>query len=148
MRYDPRDRESRRQLADGIIARLTSHQFMEEYDEGSGERVLYRPHPHGVRLQVWTSVDRNTGLTRDVGDDAVRVCAVYRAADGTDRGIMKTTRVNRVGEVDAIVGRVVDRARSMWGAIASAPRCHRCGAPTFTSKAGNEVCADLCWKRG
>jgi hypothetical protein len=76
------------------------------------------------------------------------VCAVYRAADGTDRGIMKVTRVNRVGDVDAIVGRVVDRARSVWGAIASAPRCHRCGAPTFTSKAGNEVCADLCWKRG
>ena len=146
MKYDPRDRQSRRDLAEGIIARLAHHQFVEEYDEGSGERVMYRPHPHGVRVQVWTSVDRATGLARDVGDDAIRVCAVYRAADGTDRGIIKTTRVNRVGDVDAIVDRVADRARTVWSSVASTPRC-RCGAPTFTSKAGNSVCADLCWKR-
>lgn len=146
MKYDPRDRQSRRDLAEGIIARLAHHQFVEEYDEGSGERVMYRPHPHGVRVQVWTSVDRATGLARDVGDDAIRVCAVYRAADGTDRGIIKTTRVNRVGEVAAIVDRVADRARTVWTSVASTPRC-RCGAPTFVSKAGNSVCADFCWKR-
>lgn len=146
MKYDPRSRESRRDLAAGLLARLAHHSFMEEYDEGSGEKVLYRPHPHGVRVQVWTSVDRSSGLTRDVGDDAIRVCAVYRAKDGTDRGIMKITRVNRVGDVDAIVDRVADRARTVWTAITSAPRCHRCGAPTFTSKAGNQVCADLCWR--
>lgn len=146
MKYDPRDRQSRRELADGIIARLAHHQFVEEYDEGSGERVMYRPHPHGVRVQVWTSVDRATGLARDVGDDAIRVCAVYRAKDGTDRGILKVTRVNRVGDVAAIVERVADRARTVWTSVASTPRC-RCGAPTFTSKAGNSVCADLCWKR-
>ena len=147
MKYDPRDRQSRRDLAEGIIARLAHHQFVEEYDEGSGERVMYRPHPHGVRVQVWTSVDRATGLARDVGDDAIRVCAVYRAKDGNDRGIMKSTRVNRVGDVDAIVERVVDRARTMWVEIKAAPRCQRCNAPTFVSKNGNQVCADLCWKR-
>ena len=146
MQYDPSSRESRRGLAEGIVARLAGHSFMEEYDERSGEKVLYRPHPGGVRIQVWTSIDRATGLVRSVGDDAIRVCAVYRAKDGSDRGILKVTRVHRVGDVDAIVGRVVDRARSVWTAIASAPRCHRCGAPTFTSKAGNQVCADLCWK--
>ncbi len=146
MTYDPRDRQSRRDLADGIIARLTSHQFMEEYAEDSGERVMYRPHPNGIRVQVWTSVDRASGLTRDVGDDAIRVCAVYRAKDGTDRGILKVTRVNRVGDVSAIVDRVADRARTVWTEINGAPRCH-CGAPTFVSKAGNQVCAELCWKR-
>ncbi|NBR00444.1 MAG: hypothetical protein EBT97_08335 [Actinobacteria bacterium] len=146
MQYDPHSPASRRALAEGILNALTNHSFMEEYDERSGERVLYRPHPKGVRVQVWTSVDRSSGLTRDVGDDAIRVCAVYRAKDGTDRGILKTTRVNRVGEVDAIVGRVVARARTVWGDANSAPRCNRCGAPTFTSKAGNQVCAELCWK--
>ena len=146
MKYDPRSSVSRRALAEGIVSTLTGHSFMEEYDERSGERVLYRAHPRGVRIQVWTSVDRVSGMTRDVGDDAVRVCAVYRTKDGTDRGILKVTRVNRVGEIDAIVGRVVERARTVWGTADTAPRCNRCGAPTFTSKAGNQVCADLCWK--
>jgi len=146
MQYDPHSPVSRRALAEGIVSALTRHSFMEEYDERSGERVLYRPHPKGVRVQVWTSVDRSSGMTRDVGDDAIRVCAVYRANDGTDRGILKTTRVNRVGEITAIVGRVVERARTVWGDAHNAPRCNRCGAPTFTSKAGNQVCAELCWK--
>ena len=146
MQYDPNSIASRRALAEGIVSALTRHSFMEEYDERSGERVLYRPHHKGVRVQVWTSVDRASGMTRDVGDDAIRVCAVYRTNDGTDRGILKTTRVNRVGDIDAIVGRVVDRARTVWGNAGTAPRCNRCGAPTFTSKAGNQVCAELCWK--
>jgi hypothetical protein len=146
MQYDPRTPESRRALAAGIVDALTNHSFMEEYDERSGEKVLYRPHPKGVRVQVWTSVDRASGMARSVGDDAIRVCAVYRTRDGVDRGILRTTRVNRVGDVDAIVGRVVERARTVWADVNTAPRCNRCGAPTFTSKAGNQVCAEVCWK--
>ena len=149
MRYDPTSRESRSTLAATLCEALATHGFMEEYAERSGEKVYYRPvdNATGVRLQVWTSVDRATGSIREVGEDAIRVCAVYRNGSDADRGICKTGRVNRVGEINAIVERTVERARGVWRDAQKAPHCTACGAPMFVSKAGNSVCADLCWKK-
>jgi hypothetical protein len=50
------------------------------------------------------------GEVRGIGKDAIRV-ALTR--DG--RGVGKAKRVNRVGKIDAIVGRVVSRIESLTG---------------------------------
>jgi len=91
------------------------------------------------------------------GKDAIRVCALYRTKDGTERGVVSDKRVHRVGEIDAVCERVIDRMRKCWTATKTVPRCPKCGAPQFKSKVrkdrytgktsgGNMVCADLCWK--
>jgi hypothetical protein len=62
---------------------------------GRGEHILewgFKKYP-GVILRVYTSIDRATGVARDKGNDAIRVCAVNT---NTDRGLVKSKRVLRV----------------------------------------------------
>ena len=87
-------------------------------------------------------------MTRECGDDAIRVCAVYTARDGQDRGIAAAEkRVNRVGEISAITDRLIERMREVWKATKTAEKCPKCGARMFKAKSGKLCCADLCWKR-
>lgn len=118
--------------------------FRPIHQEGTRELVLARESTRlpGVQIRVYTSsVD---GEIREVGQDAIRVCSVLLSG-GRERGFRKETRVNRVGEVDAIVGRVRSRVGDMASHIRSAPACS-CGAIMLESRAGNLYCADLCWK--
>ena len=145
--YDPTNRTSRRDLALTIEEKLASCGFAQTAIRGAKEIVYARPvdGAESIRVLVYTTVDSRDGLARSCGKDAIRVCAVYKARDGRERGIASADkRVNRVGEIDAIVGRMYDRMREVYAAARGSERCS-CGAPKFTSKAGNAVCADLCW---
>lgn len=146
MPYRPEAAEDRAELARTLVETLADKGFIEEYAEFSGERVFYRPVSDNVRIQVWTSVERGANIARSSGSDAVRVCAVYHGRKG-DRGIASTVRVNRTGEIANIVDRVGLRVAEVRRAVEDHPKCDRCGAPTFLSKAGNNVCADICWER-
>jgi len=146
-RYDPADRNDREALAAAIIALMEVSEFTEIHIPGTNERVFSRVVPHTddkISLCVYTSIEGNA--CRRSGKDAIRVVAVYATLDGQSRGLVKDKRVNRTGTIDAIRGRVLSRMRSMREATKDLPYCH-CGAPQFISKAGNTVCADLCWKR-
>jgi hypothetical protein len=145
--YDPTNRTSRRDLALTIEGKLASCGFAQTAIRGAKEIVYARAvdGAESIRVLVYTTVDSRDGLARSCGKDAIRVCAVYKARDGRERGIASADkRVNRVGEIDAIVGRMYDRMREVYAAARRSERCS-CGAPKFTSKAGNAVCADLCW---
>lgn len=154
MEYNPADPMHRRELAQALVQRLTAAGFMEAAvaRRGIKERVFYRPidNSPGMRVQVYTSIVGYgpEATVRSVGNDAIRVCGIYRSNAGQDRGIVTATRVHRTGEIQAICDRTIERAREVWAAARRSTRCSKCGAPTFTSKKGNEVCAELCFKRG
>jgi hypothetical protein len=156
MQYDPLSPGSRQHLATCILDVLQTADFIEEWHDDTGdivkERVFYRPVTmsdgtvvEGVRVLVYTSIVGDE--VRDVGKDAIRVTAVYRSRrTGLERGIIKETRIHRVGDTDAICDRLLKRMRKVFGKARRPNRCSRCGAPMFTSKNGNDVCCDFCWK--
>jgi hypothetical protein len=151
--YNPDSVTDRALLASCLTGMLTRSGFTRQNIVGTNEAV-YGRRVDGTRLDVlvYTSIVQTPAgsfaheTVRKVGADAVRVCVVYRPIDGKQRGIAKETRVHRTGQVGAIVERTLERMRLAWTSAKAAPRCH-CGAPKFTSKAGNEVCGDLCWTR-
>jgi hypothetical protein len=156
MLYDPQNASSRRHLAACVLQTVLDAGFVEEWHgedhDPTKERVFYRPVEQadgtpvdGIRVLVYTSIVGEE--VRTVGKDAIRVVAVYRSQrTDRERGIIKETRVHRVGDTDDICDRLLGRMRAVYGRARRPNRCSRCGAPTFTSKKGNDVCADLCWK--
>jgi hypothetical protein len=145
MKYQPASSSSRQLLSNALVQELEGMGFRPIHQEGTRELVLARESTRlpGVQIRVYTSsVD---GEIREVGQDAIRVCSVL-VSGGRERGFRKETRVNRVGEVGAIVERVSSRVGAMGSLIRSASSCSCCGAIMLESRAGNLYCADLCWK--
>jgi hypothetical protein len=54
------------------------------------KRLLTKPN---VVVKVYSSIHKNDGISRACGKDAIRVCAVNTK---TDRGVIKSNRINRV----------------------------------------------------
>ena len=150
MRYDVNQRESRELLAVSVIAKLDECGFSKEERPGSTEAV-YSREVNGtngkIKVLVYTSVIPSVhGFDiRGNGDDSIKVCAIYTGRGGKERGLVKETRVHRVGQIEDIVQRMLDRMRKVYAAARHTSNCPKCGAPKFNSKAGNLVCADLCW---
>ncbi len=148
--YNPHSLTDRRNLANALCARLTECGFTPVTRKGTKEAIYSRDvdgTDGTIKVLVYTSVVPVRGgfAVRKEGKDAIRVCAVYTAKDGRERGIARADkRVNRTGTVEATTDRMYGRMREVYKAGASCDRCH-CGAPKFVSKKGNEVCADLCW---
>jgi len=109
------------------------------------ERVFSRPVNENIRIKVYTTVEDDE--VRHVGKDSIRVCAVYTNKDGGTRGLVKERRVHRTGDIKDIVDRMHQRMRDTWRAASSTAKCNKCGAPKFTSKKGNLVCAEVCWTK-
>lgn len=161
MRYNPDSPASQKALAQTLVGMLSDCGFMEEWPKGTKERVFSRAVSEDARVVVYTSVNRDRGpnpmdpgelrrserqAVRGRGHDAIRVCLVRQCSDGRDRGLVKNKRVNRVGQVHDIVGRVKDRMRDTWKSYKTVKKCANCGAPKFVSKKGNLVCSEICWK--
>jgi hypothetical protein len=144
MKYAPESCGSREILATAIKAKLANCGFSREDVPGCREEVHSLVINRGIRVAVYTTIE--SGMARSCGSDAIRVTAIYKNKEGQDRGVAKAEkRVNRVGDVEEIVERMYQRMREVWVLGNKAERCS-CGAPKFISKAGNLVCADLCWK--
>jgi hypothetical protein len=147
--YDPEQGLHRRALALQLQAALNKAGFAREHGtrhQYCFEEVWARQPHEKIAVAIYTTIE--DGAVRGHGTDAIRVVAFWRGVDGCDRPITKSTRTFRVGTLDAIVTRTLDRARDVWQRAARPQRCRSCGAPTFVSKKGNSVCADLCFKRG
>jgi hypothetical protein len=153
MAYNPLDSKSRQTLQAKVIMTLADAGFNEVSFEGTNERVFARDvHDTDARVLVYTSIVN--GKTREVGRDAIRVCAVRpmtNSTDKTERGIVKTMRVNRVGKVDAITERMLERMRKAYGqarkvCLKTSQSCKSCGSDQFLSKKGNWVCSSFCWR--
>ena len=143
--YDPGLPILREMLALSIMGKLDECGFAEcGFDDKTRERVYSRDIPDtGMSVKVYTTVVGQE--VRGEGKDAIRVCAIYAAKDGKQKGIVKSTRVHRTGNIDEIVDRMHGRMRETWKAASTGDRCHSCGAPKFVAKSGKKVCADICW---
>lgn len=151
MHYDSNIQSDRQTLAADVVALLTKCGFVKQNRPGTYEDVYALPvndetHNGRINVLVYTSVEK--GEIRECGTDAIRICAVYSAKDGKERGIAAAEkRVNRVGDMSAIVDRMHQRMRDVYKIVKTGSRCKCCNAPVFISKAGKECCADICWAK-
>jgi hypothetical protein len=143
--YDPELSILREMLALGILEKLIDCGFDEVYPcKSTKERVYSRSIPNtNIDVQVYTSVVGQE--VRNQGKDAIRVCAIYNARDGSKKGIVKASRVHRTGNINEIIDRMYARMRKTWEAASTGERCNSCGAPKFIAKSEKLVCADICW---
>jgi hypothetical protein len=140
MQYDPNIQAHRRELAATIIAKLEQLGFSRR--PGPGEAVYAREREPNVAVMVYTSI---VGAeVRAVGEDAIRVALIYEGQP-KPRGLSKDRAVHRVGTVEAIVERLLDRVEAAQRA--ELHRCRRCSGPAFLSRAEVPTCAAICWER-
>ena len=148
----------RRLLAVEIISTLEDNNFVRckrlETKYGDDSEVVYgKPVSQGSRymIAVYTSCNQSGGayIARRLGKDAIRVACLYIKDDGSTKGVSSNRRVNRVGDPSDICDRMVKRITKSISQIndKKMPLCHDCGAPMFTSKKGNLVCAEICWSK-
>ena len=148
MAYNPASLSDRKALGSLILSTLSEKGFKETSDSVPGETVfdfsvLNRGLPSGFFIRIYTSVVN--GVARGDGEDAIRACLVWQnPKTNLFTPISKSTRVNRTGEMEEIVERVLQRGRDLWTGVPNISRCN-CGAPKAVSKAGNLYCAARCW---
>ena len=154
MHYDSGCEYSRQHLAISIVSKLAEAGF-EKVESNSSSKsfqtkeYLYERIIDGtdLKIQVYTTVidDNNLGMiARSMGRDAIRVNVM--APPPIARVLITEPRVNRVGEIEDIVERMLDRARAAYKSGRKSGSCHQCGAPRALSKAGKWYCAKICWK--
>ena len=116
-RYNPNNKQHRKNLAKRIAKMLLSSGFSLEGNT-TGEDVYVRavtPVAKGTaQVRVLTSILNGEMRLKD--KDAIRVCAVYTDDAGQSRGLVKSTRINRVGDTDGITGRLLEAMRKTYGA--------------------------------
>lgn len=161
--YDPHLPMLRQMLALSIINQLEEAGFTQTTNPKprhhkqrpmtwQEERVYERmvDQAGNLKVKVYTTVTGGTDnkplTVRQSGKDAIRVCGTYHMRNGKERGIISERRINRTGDIDGIIERMVERMRQTWKALQVGECCSSCGAPKFVSKAGNKVCAEICWQ--
>ena len=146
--YDPTFPMFREMLGLSILGKLEESGFTLEPPTSHAAEKVYSRVVDGtdnrVKIKVFTSVVGTEA--RNVGYDAIKVAAVYTTKDGKTKGLTKDRRVNRTGNMEDIVDRMLERMRESWKAVKTGECCNRCGAPKFTTKKGNLCCAEVCWK--
>jgi hypothetical protein len=110
-RYNPKNKQHRKSLAARIVKMLVSSGFSLDAT-AKGEDVYERAVAWGpARMRVLTSIINGEMSAKD--KDAIRVCAVLDI-NGSTRGLVKSTRINRTGDTDAITARLLDAMRKTY----------------------------------
>ncbi len=81
----------------------------------SGEEVYLRIHDKDDRyaIKVYSSIQRGAGKARKCGADAIRVVGLFQPENKV-YPIFKSKRVYRTGSVEAVLERMVERAREAY----------------------------------
>jgi hypothetical protein len=81
----------------------------------NGEEVYERAHDRDKRytIKVYSSIQRGASGVRGCGADAIRVVALLNAS-GRVYPIFKSSRVYRTGSVEAVLDRMIERAREAY----------------------------------
>jgi len=158
MRYDSECEYSRQYLAISIASRLADAGFERVNDSKITElgltgliqtkEYLYERDVDDtdLKIQVYTTIvdDNDLGMVvRSTGKDAIRVNV---RSPEIKRALVTETRVNRTGEIEDIVERMIGRARDAYKIACESGKCPKCDAPRAMSKNGNWYCAKVCWK--
>jgi hypothetical protein len=107
--------------AEAILGRLRDAGFVERASRGT-EIVYERAHKRDARYRVvvYTSVPKGGASARGCGRDAIRVCAICEDTSYSpvrSFGVAKLPRVHRTGSVEAVLERMISRAREAYAAI-------------------------------
>ena len=148
----------RRMVATEILSVLEENNFKRckrlETKYGDASEIVYaRPLNSNNRyvVVVYTSCDQQGGAyaTKKKGSDAIRIAGIYINSEGKTKGVIKNTRVNRVGEAKNISKRMMIRVAKTVHELkeGNVEDCAQCGAPKFISKKGNLVCSEVCWSK-
>jgi len=150
--YNPASTLHRQALAQRLLLLIAEAGFAEEYVASTAkERVFYRAIdevPY-ARVIVYSTIEgvQEHAQVRLSGKDAIRVCALYRHPKSkTDSPLFSSAPVLRIGTMEAICERTLDRMRKAYECAGNAIPCPKCKAPTFTSKKGNMVCVARCFE--
>jgi hypothetical protein len=84
--------------------------WVKEYS-GFHKEVVYSKIPKikpWLQIRVYSSLNKNSGLSAKCGADAIRVCVINIE---TNKGVIKSRRINRVTGWDA---RLVNRVEEVW----------------------------------
>lgn len=110
-RFNPNNKGHRKTLATRISKMLVSSGF--SVDASHKGEVVYERAVIGTsaRVRVLTSIVG--GEVRQRGKDAIRICAVVDVA-GETKGLVKSTRVNRTGDMGGITNRLLTAMRKTY----------------------------------
>lgn len=151
MNYRPDFECDRMMLASELQKHLLTAGFKLDVLTLSSEEIYSRDIPQvpGVKLLCYTTI--SMGRTRALGEDAIRVLAIYVRKDGEVRSLFRTRTINRTGTIEGIAGRTIEKLRIAFGDVRvrdrAGYRCH-CGAPKFDGKQkGTMFCAETCWTK-
>lgn len=112
--------------ADAIRSKLTSAGFKPALETRGYEEVFDRVHDRDKRymVRVFTSIGRGDAEARAKGTDAIRVIALFfrdayvnpnaYRGQGMHAVVFKAKRVHRSGSVDAVLDRMMERARDAY----------------------------------
>ena len=110
-RFNPNNKGHRKTLATRIEKMLVSSGFSVDASH-KGEVVYERPvDGTNARVRVLTSIVG--GEVRQKGTDAIRICAVVDIA-GETKGLVKSIRVNRTGDMAGITNRLLTAMRKVY----------------------------------
>lgn len=100
--------------ASAIRERLVGAGF-ELMEATSDEEVYLRVHDKDERyaIKVYSSIQHGESAVRECGADAIRVVALFQPRDQI-YPIFKSARVYRTGSVEAVLDRVIERAREAY----------------------------------
>lgn len=104
MAYDPDNKYHREYLASKIRENLLGMGLSRIEGKSRNELVMGKEVVDGVFVYVYTSIVGDS--VRSCGKDAIRVVAVDEKAS---RGLVKTSRIHRTGELAKIVERLTKR---------------------------------------
>lgn len=81
----------------------------------TGEEIYERPHDKDSRyvVKVYSSIQRGSTGVRECGEDAIRTVALLVTPNKT-YPIFKASRVYRTGSVEAVLDRMLERARQAY----------------------------------
>jgi hypothetical protein len=120
------------------------------FKEGvAGKEVVFEIANHrepSLVVRVYTSTKVGSAQVAECGKDAIRLVLLHKAADGSTRPVKKGTRVFRTGTTEAILGRMMERARELYkmaNYINEVPRCSKCGSPCYYE---SKKCVRYCWR--
>ena len=112
-RFNPNNKGHRKTLATRISKMLVSSGFSVDASHKGG--VVYERPVDGTNARVRVLTSIVGGEVRQKGTDAIRVCAVVDIA-GETKGLVKSTRVNRTGDMGGITNRLLTAMRKTYKA--------------------------------
>lgn len=112
--YNPKNPASREALAVALRAMFAKAKFTLRTDgkyQFIHEEVYAYKASADVTILVYSTISQ--GRVRTVGQDAIRVFATKKEG-GKEIGWVKTKRINRVGQIDAICDRTLKAMREAY----------------------------------